>query len=63
MNKIEYACFQRHQRYTSLCSNRLSSTIGGNRKNGPIIHDVTSVKYNKENNILFILVDKFPKIK
>ena len=28
-------------------TNRLSSTIGGNR-NGPIIYDVTSVKYNKK---------------
>ena len=32
-----------------LCeANRLSSTIGGNQE---IIHDVTSVKYNKENEI------------
>ena len=31
--------------------NRLRKTIGGNRQNGPIIHDVTSVKYNKENDI------------
>ena len=32
-----------------LCeANRLSSTIGSNKE---IIHDVTSVKYNKENEI------------
>ena len=32
-------------------SNRLSSTIGEQR-NEPIIHNVTSVKYNKENEIV-----------
>ena len=32
------------------------------QRNGLIIHDVTSVKYNKEQNCL-ILVDMFSKIK
>ena len=32
----------------SVVTNRLSSTIGDNERNGPMIHDVASVKYNRK---------------
>ena len=41
--------------------NRLSSTRWQQR-NGPIIHDVTSVKFNKENEIISNLLTCFPRL-
>ena len=43
-------------------SNRLSSTIDWQRRNGPIIHNVTSVKYNKENEIFSHQLAFFPSL-
>jgi len=43
----------------SVNANRLSSTISGNRET--ILHDVTSVKYNMENEIFSHNLTCFPR--
>ena len=43
-------------------ANRLSSTIEGQQRNEPIIQDVTSVKYNKENKIFSHQMTCFPRL-
>ena len=40
---------------------RISSTIGDKQRNGSIIHDVTSVKYIKENEIFSQWLTSFPE--
>ena len=48
--RITKQSFTVYIKYALADTNRLLRAIGGNRK-GLIIHDVSSVKYNKENEI------------
>ena len=44
-------------------SNKLTSTIGGKQRTGPIKHHVTSVKYNKEKSKIITIINSFDRKK